>query len=320
MTGELDEKAAATPTGLASGQATATEGGPSSHADAASTGSDAGSSAADAAPVSLGQFIRDPSFASPRATVCPFLRSDAGELGMTFPVETPDPSNVCTALDEPLAQSQRQQELVCLQAAHASCPRYLRGAMAAPVPPRPAQRRLVSPAVAASLVVLVVSALISVGYVAAAGGLSAPLGAAAPTATPSPTVAPSTVAVASPSVAAVSPSVAPTPTLAPTPAPTATPAPSPSPSTVPVQEPSAAPTPSPEPTQKPSPTSDRFQYLTKCPNRSNCWIYTVRRGDNLYSIAHWLGVSLDAIYQMNPWTQQRGIRAGDELLVPTPTR
>jgi LysM repeat protein len=60
--------------------------------------------------------------------------------------------------------------------------------------------------------------------------------------------------------------------------------------------------------------------LTACPGTSNCWIYRIRRGDNLYSIARYFGVSLDSIYQRNPWVKTSGLRAGRELRIPTPTR
>ena len=53
---------------------------------------------------------------SPDPTICPFLRAidDEDELGL--PVEAPDPANRCAALREPVPQSLRQQELVCLTA------------------------------------------------------------------------------------------------------------------------------------------------------------------------------------------------------------
>jgi spore germination protein YaaH len=60
--------------------------------------------------------------------------------------------------------------------------------------------------------------------------------------------------------------------------------------------------------------------LRPCPNRSNCWIYTIRSGDNLTSIANFFGVSLDRIYAMNPNVRPTGLRPGSQLLIPTPTR
>ena len=61
--------------------------------------------------------------------VCPFLRviDDGERLGP--PIEAPDPANRCAALREPVPQSLRQQELVCLSSGHVNCPRYLRGGL-----------------------------------------------------------------------------------------------------------------------------------------------------------------------------------------------
>lgn len=260
---------------------------------------------------------------SPRPSICPFLRSDVDD-DLTFPVEHPDPSNVCVALDEPLPQSNRQQELVCLVAGHATCPRYLRGVLVAPSVARPARRPLISPAIAASIAVLVVSAIVSVGYVAAAGGLSVPLTAAATSASPSASAVRSEVALASgPVVAsgAVTPEPSVTPT--PTPVPTATPEPPPEATPTSTLAPAARtaePTPKPTPGPTPKPTSDRFAVLTPCAGRSNCYVYVIRSGDNLFSVAHWFGVPLDSIYTLNPWVRTTALRAGQELRIPTPTR
>jgi spore germination protein YaaH len=73
-------------------------------------------------------------------------------------------------------------------------------------------------------------------------------------------------------------------------------------------------------TPRPEPTSERYALLEPCPNRPRCWIYTVRRGDNLYSIANYFGVSLDAIYARNAFLRDGGLRAGQELRLPPPTR
>jgi LysM repeat protein len=60
--------------------------------------------------------------------------------------------------------------------------------------------------------------------------------------------------------------------------------------------------------------------LAPCPAAPDCWIYTVRSGDNLVSIAHWFGVPLDTVYEMNPWARTSGLRPGQELRLPPPTR
>ena len=71
----------------------------------------------------------------------------------------------------------------------------------------------------------------------------------------------------------------------------------------------------------PTPVGDRSRLLPACPNNlwSTAW-YTVRRGDNLSAIAHYFGITLDAVRQLNPWTQTKGISPGDKLILPPPTR
>ena len=247
---------------------------------------------------------------SPDPEICPFLRAVDDRDRLVAPVEAPDPANRCAALREAVPQSLRQQELVCLASGHVNCPRYLRGAVVIAEAPDPVVRagRTVSPAVLASVVVLVMAASASLAFVMARGGLEL---AAAATSAPGP----SATAVA---VASTVPT--PVPTLAPTPAPTASasPAPTPSPTPSPTATPSATPTP--KPTAPPAATSDRYALLRACPDTPRCWIYRVRAGDNLYSIAHYFGVSLDSIYDRNPWTRTQGLRAGQELRLPPPTR
>ena len=247
--------------------------------------------------------------------ICPFLRAVDDTDRLVAAVEAPDPANRCAALREAVPQSLRQQELVCLTSGHVSCPRYLRGAAHVAEAPEPVvrTRSTLTPAVLGSLVVLVISASASLAFVMARGGLE--LVAAAPTSSPAPSA--TAVAVAS---------VAPAPTVAVTPTPVLTPAPTPSPSPSPSASPSPTPTPTPtaspteKPTAKPAATSDRYAVLRPCPDAPQCWIYRVRAGDNLYSIAHWFGVSLDSIYARNPWTRTEGLRAGQELRLPPPTR
>ena len=250
---------------------------------------------------------------SPDPEICPFLRAVDDADRMVAPVEVPDPANRCAALRDAVPQSLRQQELVCLASGHVNCPRYLRGALVIAEAPEPVVRtgRTLTPAVLGSLVVLVMAASASVAFVMARGGME--LAAALPTSSP----APSVIAVAEAPSTPV-PTVAPTPI--PTPAPTAMPSPTPSPT--PTMTPTPAPTPKPtaEPTPRPVATSDRYAVLRPCPDTPRCWIYVVRAGDNLYSIANWFGISLDSIYDRNPWTRTQGLRAGQELLLPPPTR
>jgi LysM domain len=246
---------------------------------------------------------------SPDPDVCPFLRA-AGADGLMAPIESPDPANRCAALAEAVPQSLRQQELVCLSTGHINCPRYLRGAAVVAETPTAVVRegRAMSPAMLGSLVVLVLALSASVGFVLARGG-ALNIGPSGLVASPSATA----LAVASPSVA-----VASVPVVAPTASPIATPSPSPSPT--PTPSPTATPAPTPKPTPRPTPRSDRYDLLRACPNTPRCWIYRVRRGDNLYSIANYFGVSTDSIYARNPWLRDRGLRSGQELRLPPPTR
>jgi hypothetical protein len=257
---------------------------------------------------------------SPDPAVCPFLRTHGADGALAAPIETPDAANRCAALAEAAPQSLRQQELVCLTASHVDCPRYLRGATAVtevPVAPVTAGRTM-TPAILGSIALLVLAFSASVVFVLARGDLE--LAAVSPSAS-SPTVAsPSAVAgiaSPSPSVAAVT---SPTPAPSPSPSPAPTASPSPSPTASPTPTPSPTPTSRATRTPRPSPTSDRLALLEPCPDRARCYIYTVRRGDNLYSIARYFGVSQNAIYRRNPWLRERGLRAGQELRLPPPTR
>ena len=240
--------------------------------------------------------------------VCPFLRAAGPGDVLGDPIETPDAANRCVALHDAVPQSFRQQELVCLSSAHVNCPRYLRGSVGLPTTVEPvAAARRVTPATAGALALFGLAFVISVGFVVATGGLA--LTAAVPTSTPGGAVL-GEIETAPPDVLPT-----PEPTAAPTPAPTPTVSPSPSPS------PSPTPTATPEPTAKatPRPTSNRFALLKPCPGTPDCYIYIVRSGDNLFSIAKYFGVPLKTVQAMNPWTKS-GLVAGRELRIPTPTR
>jgi hypothetical protein len=243
---------------------------------------------------------------SPDPEICPFLRAVDESDRMVAPVEAPDAANRCAALRDAVPQSLRQQELVCLASGHVNCPRYLRGAVVMAEAPAPVARpaRTLTPAILGSLLVLVLAASASVAFVLAGGGLQL---AVVPTASPVPSATNVAVAPATPT---------PTPTVTAT----ASPSPSPSPTPSPTPTPVPTPTPTPEPTARPAATSDRYALLRACPDTPDCWIYRVRSGDNLYSIANYFGVSQDSIYRRNPWTRTQGLRAGQELRLPPPTR
>ena len=252
--------------------------------------------------------------------ICPFLRAVVG-AGIGRPVEAPDAANRCAALREPVPQSLRQQELVCLTSGHVNCPRYLRGAVVVGEVPPPvvtSGRTRLTPAVFGAIVLLLGAFALSIGFVASRGGMEvASIASASPPilAAASATPDPSTAAVL-PSAAASPATVAPTssPSPTPSPAPTSSPTPSPSPS------PTVSPSPTPSPTPSAKPRSNRYALLTACARTANCWIYRVRSGDNLYSIARYFGVPIARVYAMNPWLKTTGLKSGQSLRLPPPTR
>ena len=254
---------------------------------------------------------------SPSASVCPFLRAVEDDERLGQPVEAPHPDNRCAAMRDAVPQSLRQQELVCLSSGHVNCPRYLRGSLGTTEPPvrvRPVPAVTVTPATAGALLVFAVAFVVSLGFVLANGGLA--LSAAPPT-----PVASGDVLGA---IETVPPTAVPTPgptTPAATPTPTASPTPAATPSAIATPTPTVAPTPMATPTAKPSPkpTSNRYAVLKPCPDTSGCWIYLIRSGDNLYSIANYFGVPLKTVKAWNPWTRD-GLKIGRELRIPTPTR
>jgi hypothetical protein len=248
--------------------------------------------------------------------ICPFLRSVGADGGIGVPFESPHVANRCAALNEPVPQSLRQQELVCLTASHINCPRYLRGALvASEAPSRRRVSPVLTPAITVALALLVLSFGVSVAFVVANGGLTLPVAAVA--ASPAPSGTSTAVGpTGSPDAAG-----APDPTVAASPAVASPVAPSTSP--VPTPMPAAAtpdPTPKPTRTPKPKPSSDRYDLLKACPNKPDCWIYVIRSGDNLFSIANYFGVRIERVRALNPWTRTERLRAGRQLILPPPTR
>ena len=249
--------------------------------------------------------------AAPELRVCPFLRAQV-DASLVDPLHWPDPANRCVALGDPAPQSLRQQEYACLASSHVNCPRFRRGLPAieqaaddAAASGRSGMR--LTPAIAGALVVLAASFVLSVGFVVANGGmdLRTAAGGAGPSGSPA-SGAPAPSASADVEGAAATP----------TPEPTPTPAPSPSPTS----EPTPRPTPSSTPEVTPTPSSDRYALLRPCGDEADCWIYEVRLGDNLVSIANYFGVPLSAVYERNPWAETEQLRPGQELRLPPPTR
>lgn len=144
-----------------------------------------------------------------------------------------------------------------------------------------------SAAVLAATLFLVGSALLSVSFMLTRGGLSIPIQ----------TPQPSAVAAASETPAAATR----TPEPSATPLVTAEPTPSPTP---------APPTPTPDP---------RLALLTPCPDKPDCYLYTVRNEDSLGRISRRFSIPVDTILELNPQiTDPNVIHPGDVLTLPPP--
>ncbi len=251
----------------------------------------------------------------PRSADCPFLRLESDGL-LVDPEAEPSDDHRCVAINGPRLLSRQQQELVCLRAGHVDCPRYRRRI----APPRPAahgpiRTPPVPRVIAASLVVLGLSAGISFGFVIQRGGIDLPASALPSGAAAAMSPTPSASTLAASAVTTPGPTQPPSQPPVSTPAPGVTPsaAQAPAATASPVAPPSALPSPS------GGPSASRLAVLKACPGQAGCYVYTVRAGDNLFSIAHWFGVPLDTIYAWNP-AEKHGIRPGDQLKIPTPTR
>lgn len=246
---------------------------------------------------------------------CKFLRSIGPDGKLSDPIHEAVPTHRCAAFGDPLPLSLRQQELVCLQRVHVSCPRYMRGTLLAEESATAAAEEEPK----AGLPILTIAGLILVG-IAGLILVAALMGILPGIHRSSGSAGPSQVAVVTASHTAPA-----TPTLAPSPSPavepTATPAPSASPSPLPTSTPVAS------PTWPPGATASRMKLLVPCPGQADCYLYTVRGAgvngssvpDNVGGIARFFGVDVDAIYAMNPWATS-GIQPGQKLKIPPPTR
>ncbi len=163
--------------------------------------------------------------------VCPFLRAIDEDDRLGAPVEAPHPANRCVALRDPVPQSLRQQELVCLTSGHVNCPRYLRGSHGTTEPlTRASATRTVTPATSGAIALLLVAFVASIVFVVANDGMTLQVAAV-----PTPTASGNVLGV----IETEAPTAEPTPGLTTAPSAPATTAqtPSPSPTPLPAREP-----------------------------------------------------------------------------------
>jgi LysM repeat protein len=175
----------------------------------------------------------------------------------------------------------------------------LRDASPSAEPARPAPPRrptLLTGPIIVAVLFLLGSTATAIGFAAARGGIQLP--------------------IASPSAAAVA-STAPSDGANPTSAPSAGQSAAPTASAA--ATPGATPAPSAAPT--PAATSDRYAVLEACPDTPDCYIYTIRQGDNLRSIANYFGVPYQTVLDLNPWiVDPSTVHRGEKLTLPPPTR
>ena len=284
-------------------------------------------------PVDIAPRLRpwsEPAPSTPGPMRCHFLRSVGPDGRLADSQTTAVPTHRCAAFGDPLPLSLRQQELVCLQRVHVSCPRYVRGTVlanesAAPAALQGEARGLSLRTAAAIVLVITAVAVLVTGPVL--GVL--PFGGASRS-TSGIVVSPSPVGTAT-----LIPTATPSPT-APTASPTATPA---SPTATPVASPTATPVASPTPPATPAVTSSwppgwdakHRALLVPCTDEPNCWWYTVRGPgpepsgngsgvtDEIPNIARYFKVDVDKTYAMNDWTSSHVIHPGDRMRIPPPT-
>jgi hypothetical protein len=254
---------------------------------------------------------------------CHFLRTVGADGRLLDAQRTAVPTHRCAAFGDPLPLSLRQQELVCLQRVHVSCPRYVRGTLLA----SENQETVVQEQTRQPVPVL---SIVGIGLVVLAivvGG-SAAMGLGPFKGKPGPTV-PMVVVSPTPSSATASPTIA--VTASPSAAPSATASAQPSATASASATPTASPTPAASATWPPGATASRMNLLVPCTGQADCWVYTVRGGgpppagngsgspDTVINIARFFGVTTADIYDLNSWARS-GIKAGDKLKIPPPTR
>ncbi len=266
-------------------------------------------------------------------SACPYLRAGGLEAAEAAadragPAGGAD-TRSCAAGRERFVPGPRQRSLVCESTRFESCPRYpvadRRGPqrwaaqIRSPAPwattgtgePAGAARlwavtRRVSLPTAVASGILALALVAALAFAAVRGGLDLAAG-------PSPSAAPAPTAAGTPQL---SPAATPGPT---TPSPTT--APSPLPTATPESTPAVTPSPSvsPSPSTTPSQADPRYAGLKPCAGRSACFLYVVKRGDTLSSIAAHFAVKLAVVRALNPEIRDPSlIHAGQEIRVPAP--
>ena len=143
----------------------------------------------------------------------------------------------------------------------------------------------------------------------------------APTMEPTRTSLPAPTSTSPAPTSTSSPTVAPTSTPTSTPTATESPTPTSTPSPTPTSTPTATATDTPEPTPTLEPTeTPTAEALPSAEASPTPFIYVVKSGDNLYTIAQNFGVTVDDIMEANNLTSNR-LRVGQTLIIPlsTPT-
>ena len=252
--------------------------------------------------------------------ICPFLHAAVADGTLGDPIRWPDEANRCTALGDAAPQSIRQQEYACLAASHVNCPRFVRGVhlMADAPPPAAGAGLQLTPAVLAALLVLA-AVVRPVRRLRRGQWRDEP--AARAGREPDPAGRRGVVRTQRLARARREPRRRAMPRRShrhprqPT---------SRRPPRASRRRPPRRPWPRPSRRRRrrrrPGPSSNRYALLEPCGDAPDCWIYTIRAGDNLVSIARYFGVPFDTVTELNPWTRTTELVAGQELRLPPPTR